>query len=367
MKKNRKQRQQRPEPVADDPRSSGDRRLRYRLLGYRLLGYRQLRYWLLVIVVLLFAGAVALNGLPDPQVAQNSSEQQDASAGNHGSLTSKDINAPDQAVKNYSEMLQSRPDSFLAHNELGVVLHTQGKFDKAMDHYRQALRINPDYAEAHNNLGSIQLTHQKIDEAIKHFRQALRINPDYMMAHNNLGAALLENKKIDEAIEHFQEALRIDPDFPKARENLNIALQRQAVALFQQGDDLQKQGKAAEAIDHFQRVLQINPDHLEALNNLAWIRATHANSALRDGSKAVELAEWCCRLTGYRAPAAFDTLAAAYAESGRFDDAIKTVSKAIDLATAEGNKELTWEMRKRLIMYQRRAAYRDPSQGTIEE
>jgi tetratricopeptide (TPR) repeat protein len=90
--------------------------------------------------------------------------------------------------------------------------------------------------------------------------------------------------------------------------------------------------------------LDINPDLLPALNNLAWIRATDFNKEFRDGAEAVNLAERCCKLTNYQLNGTLDTLAAAYAEVGRFDDAIRWLTKALELADDAGKQELSKQL-----------------------
>jgi tetratricopeptide (TPR) repeat protein len=128
------------------------------------------------------------------------------------------------------------------------------------------------------------------------------------------------------------------------------------------GDAFRVQGDIPAAVRHYTRALDLNPDFPQALNNLAWIRATHADTVLRDGTQAVELAERCCELTGHRVAAALDTLAAAYAEAGRFGEAIKTASKAIDMATAAGNEKLAQKIHVRVVLYRQGVPYREPSE-----
>ena len=109
---------------------------------------------------------------------------------------------------------------------------------------------------------------------------------------------------------------------------------------------LAAQGEAKAAVTHFARALELNPDIPLALNGLARIRATHPDAELRNGAQAVELAERCCRLTEYRAVTALTTLAAAYAEAGHFDDAVKWQTKAIELSPL--HRKADAELRLRL-------------------
>ena len=101
---------------------------------------------------------------------------------------------------------------------------------------------------------------------------------------------------------------------------------------------LVQHGRIPEAIEQYRIILQRNPDQLLALNNLAWLLATDDDSQWRNGTEAVRLAERACDLTHYQTPAFLGTLAAAYAEAGRFDDAVKTEEMVIALVNATGEK-----------------------------
>ena len=210
--------------------------------------------------------------------------------------------------------------------------------DEAIAHFQKALRIIPDFAGAHYNLGTALLQKDNVDEAIAHFQMVLQIKPDFAEAHYNLGNALLKMGKVDEAISHFQKALQIIPDYAKAHNNLGNAL-------------LQK-GKVDEAISHYQKALQINPDYAEAQNNLAWVLATCPQASLRNGNKAVELALRANQLAGDGNPAVLGTLAAAYAEAGRFPEAVATAQRALQLAGTQSNTGLTDVLRSQMKLYQ---------------
>ncbi|MGO8743220.1 MAG: tetratricopeptide repeat protein, partial [Limisphaerales bacterium] len=246
--------------------------------------------------------------------------------------------AVDEAIAHYQKALQIQPDYADAHYNLGYALVQKGKVDEAISHFQRALQIKPDYAEAHINLGSALLKKGKVDEAISHYQKALQIKPDFAEAHYNLGYALVQKGKADEAISHFQRALQIKPDYAEAHYNLGTALL--------------KKGNVDEAITCFQKALHIKPDYAEAQNTLAWVLATCPLASLRDGNKAVELAQRANQLTGDGNPVVLRTLAAAYAEAGRFPEAVATAQRALQMAGTQSNPALADAIRSQMKLYQ---------------
>jgi len=209
----------------------------------------------------------------------------------------------------WTHTLTCASDNFIGHNNLGLALAQKGQWDQAIAQFQQALQINPDDAEAHNNLGNALVKEGLVDEAIAHYRMALQIKPDLAKAHDNLGNALLQKGDVDGAIAHYQKALQIKPDSPTV------------------------------------------------LNNLAWLLATCPDPHLRNGVQAVRYAERACELTHYGATPLVSTLAASYAEAGRFDDAITAAQKACALAKAAGEKDLLAENQELLALYRARQPY----------
>ncbi len=115
---------------------------------------------------------------------------------------------------------------------------------------------------------------------------------------------------------------------------------------------------ARQAIDHFRAALRLRPGFPPAANDLAWLLATHVDAALRNGEEALQLAEHACQASEYKQPAPLDTLAAAYAELGRFDEAISTARRALLLAQQQGQKAAA-EIGRRLGLYEARRPFRD--------
>jgi protein O-mannosyl-transferase len=162
------------------------------------------------------------------------------------------------AIAQYEATLRIRPNYAEAHNNLGIALaQIPGRVPEAIAEYQAALRIEPDYAEAHNNLGSVLAqVPGRLPEAIAEYQAALRIMPAYADAHNNLGSALAQVPgRLPEAIAEYQSALRIRPDYAVEHYNLGNAL-------------AQMPGRLPDAIAEYQAALRIRPDFAEAHNNL---------------------------------------------------------------------------------------------------
>jgi Flp pilus assembly protein TadD len=156
---------------------------------------------------------------------------------------------------------------------------------------------------------------------------------------------LLELGRPEESLSHLQTALKIDPENGEAHYNL--------------GNTLLQMGQANEAVAEYMQALKINPNDTEALNNMAWILATWPDARVRDGAKTVELAERADSLTRGKSQVISATLAAAYAEAGRFAEAVKTGQRALQLATSEGNAPRADSIRAQIQVYQSGAAFRD--------
>jgi len=166
------------------------------------------------------------------------------------------------------------------------------------------------------------------------------------MAEANLGHALLAQDKLDEALPHLERAVRISPSLVEARYDLGAALMRK--------------GQRAQALAQWRQALSQAPDNLRVLNAAAWALATCPDASLRNGAEAVTLAERAVKLTSGREPALLATLAAAYAEAGRFDKAVESEQRAADLATRDGNAPLAATLRTRLTQLQARTPIRQP-------
>jgi tetratricopeptide (TPR) repeat protein len=238
----------------------------------------------------------------------------------------------------FEHAIEVTTNNFLAYNNLGNFLSDRKESEKAMLYYRSALQINPKYDKAYNNLGCALAELGHYQEATNQYIKALSVNPGFIEAHNNLGMALGNLGLTNGAMHEYRAALQINPNFAVAHDNLGTALLRK--------------GRAGEALSHYQEALKFEPANAKFQNNMAWLLATCADASLRNGHKAVELAQQANELSGGEKPGILDTLAAAYAEAGRFSDAIRTAQKAMELARAAGQQDLVEELKGELKGYQ---------------
>ena len=278
----------------------------------------------------------------------------------------------DPAVAHYRQAVVLRPDYAEAHYNLARILVEKGEFEESIIHYEKALAVNPADAEAHNNLGSTLFQIGRVDEAIVHYQKALAIQPDYADASCNLANALLSKGDMDGALVYYLAGLALSPNHAEAQYNLASALLRkgrtdEAIAHYQKtlelqpgnadahanlGSALLEKGRVQDAIGQYREALALAPENITAQSNLAWLLATSSDPSLRSGSEAVLLAETASRLSGGNRPLILRILAAAYAETGRFADAIETAQEALRLAGAGDNTILANALRKEIALYQ---------------
>ncbi|MGD0349572.1 MAG: tetratricopeptide repeat protein [Verrucomicrobiota bacterium] len=312
------------------------------------------------------------------QLALNSNPDSDAAHNNLG-IALVQIGKVDEAIIQYQQALKINPDFDLARNNLGDALAKKGRLDEAIAQYQQALKINPNFDLACIKLGNAFLQKGKTDDAIAQYQRALKINPDFDTAHNDLGIALYQKGQLDEAISQFLQALKIKPDYALAHYNLGNAFLRkgqldEAITQYQQavkidpnfepahnslGYALLQKGQLDEAIAHYERALEINPANAGQCNHLAWRLATHPDAAVRHGNVALELAQKLNQLPGNKDPAILRTLAAAYAETKQFPEAMATARQALQLASVRSNTTLVNDLQRQIECYQAGLPFRD--------
>jgi protein O-mannosyl-transferase len=289
------------------------------------------------------------------------------------------IGRGNEAIALFKKAIELRPYFVDAHNNLGNLLLQMGQVDEAIACYRKALEIQPDHAPAHSNLGRALLQKRDLNDAISYFASAAQLSPNSAEAENELAGALLQGGRLDEARAHLRKAIEVRPSFAEAHNNLALTLLRagkvdEAITQFQEALTLQpnnapahnhlghvflKIGRVQEAIDHYQAALALLPNDAYTLNNLAWVLATNPEASARNGARAVELAHRADQLSASSSPSILGTLAAAYAEAGRFADAVASAQRALELASAQTNSAPLPALKARIRLYQAGSPFRD--------
>ena len=284
----------------------------------------------------------------------------------------------EEAIGHYSTALELQPRSPRGWNDLGLSLAATGRIGDAIIAYKKALKFDPSYGSAHNNLAIALGQMGRLEEAALHYRVALRFDPDNAAAQGNLAIILGEAGHFDEAAHHFTEAFRLDPESVNTHYNfgnllMNNAMPAEALAQYSEALRLRPGfadahcnmaivllglGRVPEAIRHYEAALQSSHENLQAMEGLAWVYATNPDASVRNTTEAIRLAERACKISTNREPGALDTLAAAYANAGRFEDALRIANQALALAESSGQKEQALYLRKRIQLYGANQPYR---------
>ena len=319
----------------------------------------------------------------------------------------------DEARAEVQRALALKPDFAEAHNIIAFIHARQTNYDAATFSYREAIRCDPTFPDAYVGLADVyfklsnfaeaeklsseavrrwptllaawnllaQSQHNlgKYPEAIASYQRLSQLKPGLFSVQRGLATALALNGNLPAAIAEFEKALSLQPRNVETRTALAMVLLSKgntsagsnqlalalsyeptnAIANYQMGTVMAGNRQPAAAAKHYRVALEAHADWPEALNNFAWLLAASANSEVRNGAEAVKLAERACSLTDYKVPFFVGTLAAAYAEAGRFEDAVTTAEKAEKLATAAGLTEVAEKNRQLLALYRSGKPYHE--------
>ncbi len=246
--------------------------------------------------------------------------------------------------------MEAAPGQAAPHSELGRLLLQAGRNGEALAEFRKAVELESGSAAAHCQLGEAFSAQQKPDEALAEFERAIALDGRYAPAWYQLGSAQEQLGKPEAAIASWRKALALEPN--------------QADAHLRLAHALAARGADAEALDHWRAGLQSRPNNTRALREAAWLLATSSDARLRNGPEALSLAVRA--LEGARGHGSteeqenvLDTLAAAYAECGRYDDALSTARRAL----ASGRYTQSEGLKTRIRLYERQSPFHQRSGG----
>jgi len=247
--------------------------------------------------------------------------------------------------------------------------------------WNHALDVTSDNDEAYYNLGHSSLKRGDLDNATSRFETALHIRSRKNATHYNFGSALIENNlanllaqkgRPNEATNHYHNAMRLRPGYGDPYLNLgNILFQQgqmpDAMVLWQKAqatepkdgrfhtllaDAFLRAGSQKDAIAEYEHALRNSVEDPLPRNGLAWLLATSSDASIRDGNRAMELANEAVQLSRGKDPNYLRTLAAACAESGRFVEAEENARRAFRGAELLDNHSLLNALRDEIALYE---------------
>jgi tetratricopeptide (TPR) repeat protein len=248
-----------------------------------------------------------------------------------------------EAETEFRYILQTDPDHLEAWLNLGLALKNQGQTNEATSCFMKVTQLNSKLDAALVAAGQDLAAHGKMVAAEDRLEAAIALNPINLAALENLALLQAQAGKLDNAAGLYEQALRQKPN---AESHYYLAL-IQAL-----------QGKVAGSITNLQQAILLSPNHLAAMNELAWLLATHPDDKIRNGPKAVELAERAKDFSGGKEARYWGTLDAAYAEVARFSEAIQAAERAKTLAEAAGEQEIALAAAARQMLYRDHKPFR---------
>lgn len=282
-----------------------------------------------------------------------------------------------RAEADFTAAIKADDKNVDAYSKRGMTRMREGQRDAALADFSNAIALAPQNAEIYNERAAALLGVHEEKAALDDLTTALKLNPRNASAHNNLGLALVRTGNPDAAIAEFTEALQIDPAmtvvycnranayFAKGNLDAVTADLSQALALEPKNGALianlalvySKIGDYEKAVSSLEKAIDLGPGVAGPYNDLAWLLATCPNARFRDGKRALGYATTACNFSSWKDPVMLDTFAAACAEAGDFDAAVKWEQNAI-AAPGLSASDLA-DAKKRLALYQMHKTYQD--------
>ena len=245
-----------------------------------------------------------------------------------------------QAVIDFEAAVRYDKTRWRAFHNRGVSHALAGRHSEAIADFNRTIQINPTYANAYFNRAEVKYELGDFASAVQDYNRAIYLAPNDSAAHNSRGHTYYQLGKFRHAAHDFTEAIKLDP--------------QNAAAYVNRGEMYADLGYYARAIHDYQKAIEIEPELGSAYQGLAWLLATCPDSRFRNPKGALAAANRAIELDGEVSHYHLDTLAAAYASGGDFDEAQTILAQAIDQATQDeqATQETIDQYRVRLSLYE---------------
>jgi tetratricopeptide (TPR) repeat protein len=253
-------------------------------------------------------------------------------------------NHPIRAIEEFKRSLERRPRDPRASFNLAGLYHRQGDFEQAKDYYKLTLKFKPEHPNANANLAHLYAELGDYRNAEKFYTRSVALRPNDPKVNDNYGNYFARRGQLDEAAELYDRSIECDANYWAAH--------------WHRGIIYYQQNEYAAAIDSLKTARRLQPDLLPAARLLAHLLATAKDQQLRDGEKALQLAQKVASRPGYNGVRSLTVLAEAYAELGDFPTAVRTARDAQKKAADAGESEAAELLETQLLFYEKHQPYR---------
>jgi len=248
------------------------------------------------------------------------------------------------ALGDNTRAIELEPKHPAAYNNRGNVYSELGQYNQALKNYNKSIELDSKHTNAYINRGNVYVELKQFNQALKNYNKSIELDPKHTNAYINRGNVYSELKKYNQAINDYNRSIELNS--------------KNALTYSYRGIIYQVLKQYGRAIKDYDRAIRINPNDGVSYNNKAWLLATCPEESCRDGEEAVRMAKKAVKING--GPGIRDTLAAAYAEAGRFEDAVREEKKAISMLGEKVSQKVLEGLKKRLKSYQQGKPWREP-------
>jgi protein O-mannosyl-transferase len=293
-------------------------------------------------------------------------------------LTRMQVRHWENSLTLFEYTLNATKNNPVAENSYGVALFNLGRMEEAEPHLRKAVRLAPAFVAAITNLAKVYMEEGKYNEAVENLSVIIKHNEATADTYYTLATVLSLQNKFDEAIKSFKKALELNPNDPDTYKRLGIVLlvtgrnngaimylneslrirPNQVEVYTNLGTAYSQLGQYETAIKNWVKALELQPNSVDVINSMGWLFATSGDVTAEKANQAIGYARRACELTGYNNAEYLDTLGAAFAAAGKFEEAKTTAGKALSIATASGQEKLAGEIENRIKLYETGRPYR---------